>query len=453
MAFELSFHQIRSDCPTEQLEALSDMARFTFAETFQHYQKSDLDDYLKNHLSVDALGREIRDQANFFYFVCLNDIRVGFIKWIYPSTKYLEHVSLDASSPMLLERFYFIPEYCGRGLAAVALEFVTSFAKYEAKADCLYLSVWEKNYRAQSFYQKHGFRTLGSFDYPVGQEIDLEFLYAKRLTSPSPRPPDKQLTDTPDDGAMKQQNESIKEENEETTADKATEERRQEARVKSQVKRTVPATLEDEAYGAITSHLYIVDISENGMRINLDRSMEPGDLLKITLPLPSLGVELESEFQADCKVIWSKTLAGGTSVVGLEFQDLAEGHRKAARSLINHWGIRDALDLVNLPTPVDTKIRLSEEDPWSPSVGARGLSLKGFHYQARQARETGDKVQVRLLLEAGTIETWAQVIWCEKIPNDNFDIGCEFEELRSGAEGYITLHLRRCRHRPILKGN
>jgi diamine N-acetyltransferase len=181
VAFELSFQRIEFDCPTKHIEALSEMARFTFSETFRHYEQSDLEDYLGKSLSVEALGEELRDQRNYFYFVILNGVEVGFLKWIFPSTKYLEHVHLDYNSPLLIERFYFLPDYCGRGLASIALEFVASFAKYEVKADGMYLSVWEKNFRAQSFYQKHGFRTVGSFDYPVGKVIDVEFLYAKPL--------------------------------------------------------------------------------------------------------------------------------------------------------------------------------------------------------------------------------------------------------------------------------
>ena len=144
------------------------MASETFTNTFRHYDKADLDQYLQESLSPQALSLELAVTENQFYFVVVNGERAGYLKWIFPTRKYLE-------------RFYFLPSQCGKGLGPVALAFVESYARYQAKADVLYLSVWDRNYRAQSFYQKYGFRTLGSFDYPVGDEIDHELLYFKRL--------------------------------------------------------------------------------------------------------------------------------------------------------------------------------------------------------------------------------------------------------------------------------
>lgn len=177
----MSFERILPDSDTECLEKLSEIASFTFTDTFRHYKAEDIEHYLKTSLSTEALGRELEDSSNYFYFVNRNEERTGYLKWIYPSTTYLEHADLKCKRPLLLERFYFLPEFCGTGLAPLALQFVTSFAHHHARSDFLYLSVWEKNYRAQRFYQKHGFRTYCSFDYPVGEEVDQEFLYGKRL--------------------------------------------------------------------------------------------------------------------------------------------------------------------------------------------------------------------------------------------------------------------------------
>lgn len=179
MAASLSFQPITQSL--SEVEALSRMAGLTFTDTFRHYESADIESYLKNSLSPEALSKEIEAPENHFYFVLYDGERVGYIKWITPSAKYREFLPGEWRKPFLLERFYFLPEHCGKGLGQVALAFVESQAKYIAKADILYLSVWDKNYRAQSFYQKHGFRTLASFDYPVGEEIDHELLYGKKL--------------------------------------------------------------------------------------------------------------------------------------------------------------------------------------------------------------------------------------------------------------------------------
>ena len=177
MPFELSFQPVVESA----LPLLSRIASETFADTFRHYEEEDISHYLSPSLSSQALGAELQDPANHFYFVVVDGEKAGYLKWISPTDKYLEHVEVDWKAPLLLERFYFLPAFCGKGLGPVALAFVECYARHQARADVLYLSVWDRNYRAQSFYQKHGFRTLGSFDYPVGQEIDHELLYYKRL--------------------------------------------------------------------------------------------------------------------------------------------------------------------------------------------------------------------------------------------------------------------------------
>lgn len=181
MSFEVSFRKLTPNIGADELQQLSDIARLTFRTTFVHYSQADLLHYLNTSLSPETLRHEIEDPKNFFYFVLENGVIAGYLKWITPTKQYLSGFELTFTKAVLLQRFYFLPEHVGTGLASIALEFVTSYARHRANADLLYLSVWEKNFRAQRFYQKNGFRTLGSFDYPVGQEIDVEFLYTKRL--------------------------------------------------------------------------------------------------------------------------------------------------------------------------------------------------------------------------------------------------------------------------------
>lgn len=179
--YSLSFLPVAAT--PEAATELSAMARQTFADTFRHYTADDLESYLGERLSPAALATELQASENYFYFILCNEVRVGYLKWIYPSTKYLDVLPGNWQNPFLLERLYFLPEYLGRGLGSVALAFVESWAKHQAGADILYLSVWDRNYRAQAFYQKHGFQTVASFEYPVGEEIDHELLYAKCLNS------------------------------------------------------------------------------------------------------------------------------------------------------------------------------------------------------------------------------------------------------------------------------
>ena len=232
--------------------------------------------------------------------------------------------------------------------------------------------------------------------------------------------------------------------------DKPESERRSETRTKSLVKRTIPATLSDESYGTMYNHLYLVDLSTKRLRVNLDRTVEPESELQISLPLPSLGHSFEGLLELNCRVVWSRPLAGGTCVLGLEFLELPKTKREIIESILEHWDEKQGLEFEQLPSPVDGKIReLTENSNYRP-LSVRFLSKQGIRFPSKLPWEIGQELETRLLLEAGTVQTTLRVRWCEPAPNGLYDVACEFQELNSGQASYIDLHLKRCRHRPIV---
>jgi diamine N-acetyltransferase len=76
-----------------------------------------------------------------------------------------------------LERFYFLNTFHGKGLAQVAMQFVISLAKIHQGANLIYFTVWENNRKARRFYEKSGFTIIGSTEYHVGQQTDLDYIY------------------------------------------------------------------------------------------------------------------------------------------------------------------------------------------------------------------------------------------------------------------------------------
>src|SRR5262245_8118439 len=42
--------------------------------------------------------------------------------------------------------------------------------------DPLYVGVWSQNLGAQRLYMRYGFVRVGQYDFPVGQQMDLEFI-------------------------------------------------------------------------------------------------------------------------------------------------------------------------------------------------------------------------------------------------------------------------------------
>lgn len=64
-------------------------------------------------------------------------------------------------APLEISRFYVAPAWQGTGLAAQLLDAAFGLAQ-RLDRQSLWLCVWRQNKRALAFYQKHGFRSIGS---------------------------------------------------------------------------------------------------------------------------------------------------------------------------------------------------------------------------------------------------------------------------------------------------
>lgn len=70
---------------------------------------------------------------------------------------------------MELERIYVLSPYQGQGVGAKALNFVLQLAKRTNKT-YVWLGVWEKNEAAIRFYEKWGFKKIGTHPYDIGND-------------------------------------------------------------------------------------------------------------------------------------------------------------------------------------------------------------------------------------------------------------------------------------------
>lgn len=84
-----------------------------------------------------------------------------------------------------LKQLYLVREAQGHGLGrrlmAVAMAYLQ--AEFEASPGCrLWVGVWSGNFRAQRFYERHGFAKVGTYNFAVGPEwVDHEFIFRREL--------------------------------------------------------------------------------------------------------------------------------------------------------------------------------------------------------------------------------------------------------------------------------
>ena len=87
---------------------------------------------------------------------------------------------LDPVQAIELWRFYVARAWHGRGVAQELMAAVVQEAR-DAGSETLWLGVWERNPRAQSFYKKSGFLDVGTQTFLVGTDEQHDRVLAMSL--------------------------------------------------------------------------------------------------------------------------------------------------------------------------------------------------------------------------------------------------------------------------------
>ncbi len=86
----------------------------------------------------------------------------------------------DLTDAIELAKCYIVPEYHGLGVASLLLYDAMSIAQ-AAGQHYMWLCVWEENPRAVAFYQKHGFRVIGTTNVWIGEVCFIDLLMLREL--------------------------------------------------------------------------------------------------------------------------------------------------------------------------------------------------------------------------------------------------------------------------------
>lgn len=163
----------------EHLSILSELGRITFAETFvgkAYYTQELIDDYSKIAFAEDLLASEITQEKIQYYLIQIDREYCGYIK-----IKEREPIECVRDlNALYLERFYLKKSAQRRGLGKIMLAKVFEEARARGYS-ALWLSVWEHNYPALNFYNKHGFVRAGEWDWIFESQgkkyVDLDYIY------------------------------------------------------------------------------------------------------------------------------------------------------------------------------------------------------------------------------------------------------------------------------------
>ena len=156
-------------------EVLSALGGRTFRETFAHlYANEDLAYFLDQSHSADAYRRLAADEL---YLVLLAEEGGQALGYGVAGPCGLPVADLEPRAGEI-KRLYVLASAQGRGIGARLFERLVADLERRGH-DPLYLSVWSENLGAQRLYGRYGFAKCGEYGFPVGRQIDREFIFRR----------------------------------------------------------------------------------------------------------------------------------------------------------------------------------------------------------------------------------------------------------------------------------
>lgn len=138
----------------------------SFNATFGHlYPPAELAEWLES-CSEERFARECSDPD---YAVMLGESGGALLGYC---TLGVQDLGIElAPASWVLRQLYLDEPAKGAGLAPALMDWAIEETRARGLAN-IYLTVWVENHRARRFYERYGFREIGSYQFKVGSTVD-----------------------------------------------------------------------------------------------------------------------------------------------------------------------------------------------------------------------------------------------------------------------------------------
>ena len=156
---------------------LSELGARTFSETFAaDNTPEDLAAYVATSFNVAQQTAELEDPASTFLVAEVDGRAAGYAKLHDGEPE----KGVEGANPVELVRLYVSRDWLGRGIGEQLMRACVDEAR-QAGHDSIWLGVWERNGRAQAFYRKWNFRTVGEHVFRLGSDLQRDILMERAL--------------------------------------------------------------------------------------------------------------------------------------------------------------------------------------------------------------------------------------------------------------------------------
>ena len=161
----------------DDLKLLQQIACETFLETFaSDNNKDDINQYLTEKFSPEALGYELNNPESEFYFAEINNDVVGYLKLNFGHAQ----TEVQSDQSVEIERIYVSGQHQGKKIGQLLFQTAIDVAKQE-QAHYIWLGVWENNAKAIGFYKKNGFVEFDKHFFILGNDKQTDIMMKLQL--------------------------------------------------------------------------------------------------------------------------------------------------------------------------------------------------------------------------------------------------------------------------------
>lgn len=154
-------------------EPLQALGIESFVAAFGHlYPQDDLDAFLSDNYGLESWRRQVSRPDRPIWIAKSPDGSLAGYAQASPCDLPVDPMPDGA---LQLRRLYVRPDILSLGVGAALMRPVLDWVDAAGRPP-LFLGVWSENVKAQKFYRRYGFTRVGEYDFPVGAQVDLEFI-------------------------------------------------------------------------------------------------------------------------------------------------------------------------------------------------------------------------------------------------------------------------------------
>ena len=154
---------------------IADMGARTFKAAFgADNRPEDMEQYLSLNFSKNHIKAQLSDPSSIFLLGYKDCKAVGYVM-LRVSKK---PISVTGTKPVELARLYIEEEIIGKGYGSALMNSCLKEAQNNGHGT-IWLGVWQRNFRAISFYEKWGFKKVGTKEFILGSDPQHDYIMAR----------------------------------------------------------------------------------------------------------------------------------------------------------------------------------------------------------------------------------------------------------------------------------